>query len=250
MKNQKFVAGLLNVILLIAASHLSAQTLKIETVDIAPYGFRDKADHPTGMLYEIGNRIAEQAGLPYINEIVPVVRTAPNLESGKSNMILRIDNAEIDRVGIKVMPITTVSVILFSRQESHFSTAIDFSGKTIGMVRGADYGNAITKIYGFSRYNTNDYKQMLRMVMAGHLDGGIGTAPGVYYTLLSIGVAIQRLAKPVVVDRITIFLYLSRNSATPKTIDLLQHAAKKVIDSGEVAKIIDKYELGLDNAFR
>ena len=49
----------------------SGKALRIETIASVPFGFIDTDGNPTGIMYEISNRIAEEAGLPYTNKIIP-----------------------------------------------------------------------------------------------------------------------------------------------------------------------------------
>lgn len=48
-----------------------AKELRIVTIESAPFGFVGKDGKPTGMMFEIGNLIATEAGFTYTNQITP-----------------------------------------------------------------------------------------------------------------------------------------------------------------------------------
>ncbi len=62
---------------------VQARPLKIETIESAPFGYIDDQGKPAGIMYEIGNRIAEEAGMEYVNSIVPYARTSCRTGAGR-----------------------------------------------------------------------------------------------------------------------------------------------------------------------
>ncbi len=72
---QTSVFILMSLVLIALPLSVQARQLRIETIESLPFGYLDRNGQPTGIMYEIGNRIAEEAGMPYVNAVVPYART-------------------------------------------------------------------------------------------------------------------------------------------------------------------------------
>ncbi len=67
---EPFAIFALAIALLLACPGMS-QSLKIETIHGPPWGFTVSDGKVTGMMYEIGNLIAKEAGFTYTNSLAP-----------------------------------------------------------------------------------------------------------------------------------------------------------------------------------
>lgn len=224
---------------LVTAAPAIAQTLRIDTINIPPYGFTDATGKPTGAWYEIGNRIAEEAGLTYTNTIVPFARAAMEMKNGSADMVIRYGSGDILDYATPVDTVVNLPIILFSNVKDSYSALSAMHGKTVGELRGANVLESLdTQVI---RYDNNDYASMLKMVKAGRLDGVIGFAPGFVYTIKSENLSTTAFGKPVKVGEKPVSLFVSKKMAHPGMQAKLQAALQKLKTQGVIQRIFDKY---------
>lgn len=235
--SQAFAIGLL---LLIGASAESTP-LRIITIHGPPWGFIDGDGKPTGMMYEISNRIAETAGLPYTNALIPYARTAVEIESGRADFVLRFGNAHLDRAAIAVVPIITMPIVLVGPRGVHYRSLEELHGKSVGVVRTSKYVDAFDSDTAIDKYPVNDYLIMARMIATGRLDAGVGSSAGLYYGAFLAGIKPEQLGAPLVLGENQFILYFSIKNAKPETVKALRNAVNTLCRNGEIRNIVHKY---------
>jgi len=218
-----------------------SQSLKIETIPGAPWGFIGDNGKVTGMMYEIGNRIAEEAGFNYTNLVVPYARTAIDVESGRADFVLRFPNDQLMRVALPVAKIVTMPIAVLGPSGTQYHSLSELSGQRIGYIRTSKLVEQFDSNTTMYKYEVNDYEQMAKMLAAGRLDAGIGSISGLYYGTYMAGVRPEQLGVPLIVGYNDFVLFFSRKTARPETITALKNAVKKLTASGETHQIVNKY---------
>jgi ABC-type amino acid transport substrate-binding protein len=221
-----------------------AKELKIGTIEVAPFGFHGVDGKSSGMMYEIGNRIAEEAGFTYTNELLPYPRTSHNLESGITDFVLRFNNDELPTIAHQVVSIVSMPSIIIGKQGSKFSTLSDLHGKTVGILPGGKFDDKFAADAAIKKYDSKDYRQMLKMIQTDRLDAAIGSNVGLYYTAGLLKIPQDQLSEPLVLSSQDFVLHFSKKTADEKTLTSLKVAVEKLKRSGEIKKIIDKYMVG------
>lgn len=219
----------------------SGKSLRIETIASVPFGFIDTDGNPTGIMYEISNRIAEEAGLPYTNKIIPYARTVLNLESGACDFVLRYTNDQLPGVAIPVATIVSLPTIILGKKGSYFKSLADLHGKTVGAPRGGRFDDGFDADTHINKVETNDYVEISRMLVAGRIDAGIGSNIGMYFSAQSAGIRPAELGTPLVLSSKDFILHFSRKTADPQTVQALKSAVDRLQKQGEIRKIIQKY---------
>ena len=227
-----------------------ARPLKIQTIESLPFGYINESGQPTGIMYEIGNRIAEEAGMPYVNTIVPYARTVYELEHGNCDFVLRYSNEKLDHIAIQVASIVSLPIIILSAAGNEFKSLSDLHGKTVGVVRGGRFDDAFDADAAIKKADTGNYEQSMRMVMAKRLDAAIGSNVGLYFNARRTGIRPEQLAPPLVLSEKSFYLHFSRRTADDETVAAVKEAVKRLQARGEIRKIIQKYlgDFPLDNA--
>lgn len=215
--------------------------IRIATIHGAPWGFIGSDGKPTGMMYEIGNRIAEGAGFSYTNALLPYARTEVDIDSGRADFTLRFGNEHLARVAVPVATIVTMPVVVVGAAGTSYKSLSELRGKSIGVIRTSTYVAQFDADTAIQKYAVNDYPTMARMVVSHRLDAGIGSSVGLYYGAYVAGVKPEELGPPLVLGYNDFILFLSNRSATPATIDALRASVRKLAASGEIKRIIDKY---------
>lgn len=218
-----------------------AEPLRIETILGPPWGFVDSDGRASGMMYEIGNRIAEVAGLQYTNTLVPYPRTAVDLENGIADVVLRFGNEHLARVAVPVGVVVSMPIVVVGPQGTNYKHLSELQGKTVGMVRTSNYIAQFDTNSSINKYAVNDYVTMAKMLSMRRLDAGIGSSLGFFYGAYLAGVKKEELGQPLVLGSNDFILFLAKRSAKPETIRALKEAIQKLTASGEIKAIMSKY---------
>jgi ABC-type amino acid transport substrate-binding protein len=227
--------------LMLCIFSLAGQTIKIETIDVAPFGFTGAQGEPTGMMFEISNRIVEETGLKYTNTIVPYARTILELRNGKADFVLRYSNDQLPKVAFPVVTVISMQTIILSRADTTFKNIKNLHGKTIGVIRGGSFDVNFDNDTAINKYEVNDYNQMLQMLIMGRLDGVIGSNVGLYYSANKLGITPQELSLPLYLNSKDFILHFSRKNSDTKTMEMLKSSVEKLKKTGEFKKIVSKY---------
>jgi ABC-type amino acid transport substrate-binding protein len=225
------VLGLMSMVSVLAAP------LKIETIDVAPFGFLGTDGKPTGMWLEIGNLIADEAKLPHENVLTPFARTAQDMGDGTGSFTIRFTNEQLEQNSIPVATIVSLPTIVVGVKGSDFSQLADLHGKTVGLLRGSKNfsDDLITK------FEANDYGQEVKMLVGQHLDGISGSAIGIYYQARQCGLTQDQLGKPLVLGAQDVLLLISKKTADDSTVAALKAAVDRLQKQDAFTKVINKY---------
>jgi ABC-type amino acid transport substrate-binding protein len=241
----KFFVGCAISLILALPWHAWSEPLKIETIHGPPWGFVGSDGMPTGIMYEIGNRVAEKAGFSFTNSLVPYARTASDIESGNADFILRFGNDQMARAAVPVATIVTLPIILVGPAGKTYNNLSELHGKTVGVVRTSSYAEQFDADLAIKKYAVNDYVAMAKMLAMRRLDAGVGSSIGLFYGAYMAGVKPQELGVPLVLGSNDFILFFSKKNAKPETIKALKDAVKKLTVSGEIAQIMSKYTKAL-----
>lgn len=215
--------------------------LRIATILGAPWGFIGSDGQPTGMMYEIGNRIAEVAGLRYTNSLVPYPRTAADIENGIADVTIRFGNDQMTRGAVPVDVVVSMPIIVVGPSGKNYSKLSELHGKTVGVVRTSKYVEQFDTDNAIQKYPVNDYVTMAKMLAMRRLDAGIGSSLGLSYGAYLAGVKPQDIGVPLVLGSNDLILFVSKKTAQPETTRALKEALKKLSASGEIRQIMSKY---------
>jgi len=225
----------------LAAPVACATELRIVTIDSAPFGFVGEDGKPTGMMYEIGNLIAKEAGLAYTNDITPYARTAIEVAIGKADFVLRYSSPELTEGAHQIAGVLSLPTIIVAKPSFKLNTLADLRGKTVGRPRGGRFDDTFDADQEISKFLVADYSQMLKMLMSDRLDAGIGSSIGIFYNAHLLGIKKEQLGKPLVLSTQTFELHFSKKTADEATIAALKTAVERLKKRNDIKKIVDKY---------
>lgn len=218
-----------------------SKELRIVTIDSAPFGFRAADGKPTGMIYEISNLIAQEAGFTYTNEIFPYPRTVHAVGSGDADFVIRYGNAELENVAIPVARVLSLPTIVVGHPSVKFESLKDLQGKTVGIPRGGRFDDAFEANTAILKYPVADYAQAIKMVTAQRIDAGIGSSVGLYYNAYLLGIRKEQLGQPLVLSTQHFALHFSKKRENQETISALRDAVARLEKRNAIKKIVDKY---------
>jgi ABC-type amino acid transport substrate-binding protein len=218
-----------------------AKELRIVTIESAPFGFVGDDGKPTGMMYEIGNLIATEAGFTYTNQITPYARTALVVAAGQADFVLRYGSAELAAGAIPVVGVLSLPTIVVGKPSSRFRSLADLRGKTVGTPRGGFFDEAFQADTEILKYPVADYSQMLKMMVRDRLDAAMGSSIGLYYNAYLLGITKEQLGEPLILSTQTFELHFSKKTANEETTTALKNAVARLNKRNEIKKIINKY---------
>jgi polar amino acid transport system substrate-binding protein len=218
-----------------------AKELRIVTIDSAPFGFATKDGKPSGMMYEISNLIAKEAGFTSTNQILPYPRTVLVVANGDADFVLRYGDAKLASVAIPVAQVLSLPTIVVSKPSFKFRTLNDLHGKTVGHTRGGLYDDDFEADTAILRTEVSDYSQMLKMLMADRFEAGIGSSVGLYYNAHLLGLKKEQLGPPLVLSTRHFELHFSKKTANEETLSALRDAVARLKKRNEIKKIVDRY---------
>lgn len=234
-------AAIVWLLMLFTSPTAMSKTLNIATIKVAPFGFFTEDKKPTGMMYEISNLIAEEAGLPYINRILPYARTSYKVASGEFDFVLRYSNEQLSQEAIQVVSVVTMNNIVVGLAGVEYDSLKDLHGKVVANVRGAIFDKQFSADSKILKDETHDYNQGLKMLFTHRVDGIIGSNVGIYYTAHKMNYLPAQLGKPLFLSSQDFYLHFSKKNADEKIITALRDATIRLKKKGSIQKIIDRY---------
>lgn len=217
---------------------LQARPLNIVTIDIPPFGMTAADGQPYGIMYEISDRIAAQAGFASRNQLLPYARTVVELKHGRADFVLRFDNDSLAEAALKVTPIFPLQVIVLAAADKRLSTFNDMHGLTIGVMRGGHFNDAFAADKAIKKYPINNYQQGLSMVVNGRIDGLIGSDLGIYTVAEAMGLTQAAFSAPLVLGEQYFWLFYSRKTADKATLARLTQAVEHLRERDAFAQIV------------
>lgn len=198
-------AGVLAVVSLAsrAAGEVQKNALRIITFDVAPFGMRDASGRPAGNVLDIGGLIAAERGLDYVNTLVPYARAAALIESGDAYVLITLPSARLKSVATPIVTVNTVDVVVVGKAGLPIHSLEDLHGKTVTVMRSAEYDQRLTKDREIRKYLANDYEQGVKMLLGDRLDAIVGMKEGIWFALKESGSGRSTLGEPFVLNRQT-----------------------------------------------
>lgn len=212
------------------------------TVSLPPYGYME-GGRPTGLVYEVVNAVAIEAGYTSVNTIVPLARAVKSLEEGTSDLTLMFPNPAIEEVAMNLGPLLPMEAVVLGRAGVALRSFKDVRGKIVATVRGAQYDERISKKNGVIVYPTESYCQSLKMLVAKRVDFAAGPKLGLLHSARGMSIPKRALGKPLVLSVVQGSLFLSLKNATPEKRQRLTEAMARLRKNGTIDAFLEKYSL-------
>ena len=164
----------------------AAPELRIGTLDLQPYGWRDADGRKHGIVYSMHQAIGERSGLRFTNEIIPFARMLTMLEDGRLDMVTAQPHTSALKAGDPLIRTNAINVIAATRKNTHIRTFGDLRNKRFLYMLAASY----PPLEGFpeSIYRVKSYENMLKMLRDREsVDAGVFSEPAYYYWMKQLG---------------------------------------------------------------
>lgn len=210
--------------------------LRIETIQSESFG-RIGPDGPGGLMYELGNLIAQRAGLAFENHVVPYACTVLSMRYGSCDMVLRFSNDELLAVAHQVAPVLALPTVVVSRREAPVLRLEDLSRLSLAVPRSFPLPESLA---GLRLQWVNSNEHAIQMLMGRRVDAAYGSNLGLFGAARGLGLRMQAFAQPIVVERQSFWLHLSRRNATPQLIERLTRAVESLHRDGSISRLYEQ----------
>ena len=229
------------VVALLTMSSASSEPLRIDTIRVAPFGFVTDDGTSTGFLYELSNRLAEEAGLSSTNQIVPFATMLNRLKEGNSDVSLFFRSATNDPLVVPVSSLLSLTNVIRGRKGSTFDSLDSLHGKTVARVRGARYDEAFNQDAAISKRDSQNYQESIQLLREHRVDAVILPDIGFLYTIKRLGYPLEEFGEPFILNSDELWIQYSKVSADADRIAALKAAAEGLLQDGSVQMLLKKY---------
>lgn len=212
-------------------------TLHIQTIQSEPFGRLGPQSGPSGLMFDIGQLIAQRAGLLADNRVVPYARTVLSLQDGSADMVLRFSNSELEVVAHQVAPVLPLPTVVVSRREAPLLQLDSSTHLTMAVPRSFPMPARWTAWPGLRVQWVNNSEHAIQMLMGGRVQAAYSSNLGLFGAARGLGVHMQAFAPPLEVERQTFWLHLSRRTATPALIERLARAVESLHRDGSITRL-------------
>ena len=210
--------------------------LRIETIQSEPFG-RMGPQGPGGLMYEIGLLIARRAAVAAENRVVPYARTVLSLQNGSADMVLRFTNDELKAVAHQVAPVLTLPTVVVSRRDAPVQRLDELAQRSLSVARSFPLPESLATLAGKRLQWVNNNEHAIQMLMGRRVDAAYGSNLGLFGAARGLGLTMHEFARPLVVERQTFWLHLSRRAATPTLVERLALAVESLQKDGSIHRL-------------
>lgn len=246
-RRRRLMAGLA-VTLALAAVPLRAsrqRPLRAVVLAIVPYGKLEANGRKSGLFVDAFELLERVSGRRIEVTVAPYARAIAMLRSGEADLMIATSNPVIAEAAEPMGMLWAADVIAIARPGIKLEGQEDLRGRTVGLLRGSDYGAAFLDDAEYRRHEITDQVQGVRMLLEGRLDATLGTRLAVFHAMRLLGVPRSRLGPSIAVQEREVHLHLGRRSADEALETELRHAVQELRSSGKAEALLAKYLAGL-----
>jgi ABC-type amino acid transport substrate-binding protein len=217
----------------------AAEPLSFGVLAAPPYGLERADKTVSGSNHDIGELIAAKVGLTFEFRLEPLARLINDIKVGKLDLMIMIPSEETkQQFGLaEIMPSNTV---VLTKAGSAIAQYADLKGKTVAVLRGANYDPRFASDDDIKKYEVDSYAIGLRMTKGGRVDGMIGPDFGLYYQIMLEGMKRGEFGTPLILNTRTLYL-LGSKSVAPELAEKLKAAVEELRSSGAITAAAAKY---------
>jgi ABC-type amino acid transport substrate-binding protein len=144
-------------------------------------------------------------------------------------------------IAVEVAPAELLVNVVLMLDKGNYTKLGDRHGKTIAMVRGANYDDAFMADAAIKKYEVEDYVMGVKMAHAARVDGVVGPQIALYYQMKMLGIKREEFAPPLVLNARMSTFFIAKQKADPALVAQLKKGIDAFRDSGAFEAIVDKY---------
>ena len=219
-----------------------AESVRFATIDYEPYALHDDPSGRLGLLVDIHSAIAERAELAYSDNSLPIPRLIKNLDHDISDCSVFLLTPWSEGVYLPVAKaLDRVDTIIVTRPGLRITKVEDLHHYRVAIPRGGLEGKSVTTDPDIERFFTNDIRQSVKMLRAGHVDAIVGTAFTILFRLSSEGASRNEIGEIFTYESQEMWLHCAKNQLADETIAKLRKATGSLRMEGAFDSLIKRY---------
>lgn len=234
------------VALLLSFAAAAQTTARVLINDAPPYrivGSANGAPYYSGIYVDILRLMAAETGLQLDFIELPFARAFRVMQAGEADIMLG-PNRSAEREGYlhylePPLP-QEPKIFLHARTASPIRGYDDLRGRSIAVLRGATYFDRFDADEDLVRIPVDDYTSALRLAVVGRVDAAIMPELQALWLLRQTGFPLQM--SPYHVPGRDSYIVVSRQSPMVQQAGRLEAALRRVVGSGAVRRILERYE--------
>jgi len=223
-----------------AAVGQSRNIVEVRTIAVSPYGIIDD-DQQSGIYFDTANILIAEAGYEASNQIYPYARIIKELKTGQTDMTIMFRYPELEDHVTFIAPLPALKTVVIGIQGSTFDSVESLEGKTIAYLRGGKFSHEIDSHPEIIRYDTNDFFEGIRLLIAGRVDAIIGPLTPIISAAEQAGHDEQLFGTPLIVDQRIPWVQISNQSKNRISTQKLKAAFESMVRRGELDRLRQKY---------
>ena len=223
----------------------ATRPLRAVALQVAPFGMLDAQGRPGGIFVDVFRLLEKEAGLQVEISVAPYARAMAMLRSGEADLLLATSSVPIAQLAEPMGMLWQVDVMAIGRAGLALDSERDLRGLRVGIVRGADYGVPFLDGDNFTRHDTRDQLQAIRLLVEKRIDASVGTRLAIQYAIHVQGLRREQLGSMVRIQTREVHLHLSKRRADPELESRLRRAVEALRSSGRIDALVTSYAGGL-----
>lgn len=228
-------------LVVLSATPAMSDHLRILTLEQAPYGYMENGS-PTGLLYDIGNAIAEEAGLAAENRFVKLERGIEEISLGRADIFIIFPNPNILAVAENLGSVLPLETVILGRSGVDFSSIGDLAGKSVASLRGAQYDARLSQMETVTVLPIKSYVNGLKMVANKRADAIVGPIYGLESSMKANGLSRDLFGTPLVLHVLHANVYYSVHGDAERA-SKVRAAIAHLKRDGIIQALLAKYAL-------
>jgi len=215
--------------------------ITMATMEQIPYGFWKDNGKPTGVLYEILNRIIIESDVKQPNSILSKKRLLATMLTQQNTCSLLGDTPEVVNTYDLIEPIgLTVNAGILPKSGVVLVDYSSLKGLTIAVPLGINFDKKLNEYKGFSIVTPRNYVNALKMLKIGQVDAIAGAISTLKFIGKKEGMTATYFDHPLILSHIEIIL--TCNYGLPKEArKKLKNAVIALRSNGDIQSILDSY---------
>ncbi len=218
--------------------------LRFGTFSHPPYAYRDADGNYIGSLYEAGLAILKQSGLPGHNRVLPPRRLWQQLINRQTDCAMMINNQTTSSTFQMVAPLgQLLTVGILPRAGIALNRYEDLQNLRIAVPRALHIDGRFDQDGGLHKVATRNYYHSALMMKRNRVDAMAGGIESMLFNAHQQGMSPRELGKPLVFNRLPIWLLCARDSVAPGVIARLQQATAVLRKAGRIEQVFQRHRL-------
>ncbi|WP_076407626.1 ABC transporter substrate-binding protein [Shewanella sp. UCD-KL12] len=226
----------------------SSSIIEIRTIDILPYGIRTRIKGqtppeflPSGIYFDMANQLAIESGYQPHNKIYPYARIMLELKSGQTDMTIMFKYKELEDYVTYIAALPSLKNVVIGLKGTNYASFDSLKGKRIAYLRGAKFSDRVDNDPDIYRFETLDFVQAIKVLIAGRVDAVIGPMDPIISAAKQLNKDITLFGEPFVVSERTPWVQVSNKSLAKISVPQLKSQFDKLIQQEALLKIRKRY---------